>query len=375
MAKQPRPKPLDFLRDGVGSSGRGDLNRVKELLAEMPQWLNRAGSHGRTMLWEAAHRGKSEVVQYLAEQGADIDCFGCHYTPHFVEISAYCVARHHQRDAVADYLLSKGAKVDIHTAAYLCDLDGVKRFLAEDPSLLNVGHPQHGYEKGYCPVEQSSWATPLVYAARGGNHEVVRYLVDQGADVERISRELFIASNSFSLKKYFLENGANPAKFGETTNPAAIKLLEQYGIVQDMNARDKMGWPPIVYASRGDNGEHPEEIERLVKLGANIEATNSRGRTALHTAAKAGFTKTMEALLRHGANPNAVDDGGETPLFAAIHSSIKKTDRKIEAVRMLLAHDVDTQHRNAKERTALDLAEASGRDGSNEIAELIRRAQ
>lgn len=54
------------------------------------------------MLWEAAWRGKLEMVKYLAERGADIDARGTHYTPYFVEVSCYCIVRHRGRgfDAV-----------------------------------------------------------------------------------------------------------------------------------------------------------------------------------------------------------------------------------------------------------------------------------
>ena len=61
------------------------------------------------MLWEAAWRGKLEMVKYLAERGADIDARGTHYTPYFVEVSCYCVARHRGHGGVARLLLKRGA--------------------------------------------------------------------------------------------------------------------------------------------------------------------------------------------------------------------------------------------------------------------------
>ena len=62
------------------------------------------------MLWEAAHRGKLAMVEYLAARGADINGCGTHYTPYFVEVSCYCIARYKKRDDVADFLLARGAK-------------------------------------------------------------------------------------------------------------------------------------------------------------------------------------------------------------------------------------------------------------------------
>ena len=108
-------KTSDFLKIGVAAAARGDLDAVKAILKAKPNWLHRIGSHGRTMLWEASHRGRLEMVKYLVRRKADIDACGSHYTPYFVEVSCYCIARFKAHQDVADFLLAKGAKLDIHT--------------------------------------------------------------------------------------------------------------------------------------------------------------------------------------------------------------------------------------------------------------------
>ena len=129
-------KSSDFLKIGVAAAGRGDLDTVSAVLAEKPEWLRRIGSHGRTMLWEAAYRGRGAMVDYLADRGADIDARGCHFTPLLVEVSPYCAARVKKHDAVAQGLLARGAKVDVRTAAYLGDVASVRDSLAADPDLV-----------------------------------------------------------------------------------------------------------------------------------------------------------------------------------------------------------------------------------------------
>ena len=64
-------KASDFLKIGVAAAARGDVEAVRAILDEWPRWLTRVGPHGRTMLWEASHRGKLGVVEYLVERGAD----------------------------------------------------------------------------------------------------------------------------------------------------------------------------------------------------------------------------------------------------------------------------------------------------------------
>ena len=101
----------DFLKIGVAAAGRGDLETLEAVLSERPQWILRVGSHGRTMLWEAAYRGSHEVVEYLLDRGADIEARGCHFTPLLVEISPYCAARVKKHERVASTLLDRGCQI------------------------------------------------------------------------------------------------------------------------------------------------------------------------------------------------------------------------------------------------------------------------
>ena len=81
-------KASDFLKIGVAAAARGDIEAVREILKSRPKWIHRVGSHGRTMLWEAAHKGRLEMVRYLVRRKADINACGTHYTPYFVEVSS-----------------------------------------------------------------------------------------------------------------------------------------------------------------------------------------------------------------------------------------------------------------------------------------------
>ena len=130
-----RGNASDFLKIAVAAAGRGDLDTAAAVLAEKPDWLRRVGSHGRTMLWEAAFRGRVEMVEYLAERGADIDASGCHFTPLLVEISPYCAARLKNHPTVAGNLRGRGAKLDIYTAAYLGEPGKVRDYLQDRPEL------------------------------------------------------------------------------------------------------------------------------------------------------------------------------------------------------------------------------------------------
>ena len=151
-----------------------------------------------------------------------------------------------------------------------------------------------------------------------------------------------------------------------------LELLKSYGVMlADINASNKMGWPLLVYTSRGDKGEHPEEVQRLLNLGANVDVRNYKGKTALHCATKVGFVRVIEVLLKNRADVNATDKNGETPLFDAIRSTIKKVEKKVEVTSLLLSNGALANHENHKGETPLKLAQRSRRQEASEILRVL----
>ncbi len=376
-------KRSDHLKIGVAAAGRGDLETVREIARVKPEWIRRVASHGRTMLWEAAWRGKLEVVKFLAEVGADVNAHGCHYTPHRIEISPVCAARLARRTETAEWLLKNSAVYDVYAAAYLGDLPALNRLLDEDPSQIEAGNPQaeiaaDAVEEDGSPMlapAPAPWATPLMYAVCGQQLEAVHLLIERGADAVQHSKTLMgDVREHVDIARALIEAGANPhdAPTPISAQDGVGKLLAEYGVQPDPNKPVHWGWPPIVYYSRGDKGENPQRILELIAAGADVNARNRKGKTALHAAAKAGFSKTMAALLEHGADINARDNADETPLFDAVRSTIRKTDKKIAAVETLLASGADASAVNKRGETPLAVAQRSRREGADKIVRLLR---
>ena len=372
----------DFLKIVVAAAGRGDLETVRELVDDNPAWIHTVGSHGRTMLWEAAYRGRLEIVQFLLERGANINLPGCYHIQHRVEITPYCVARYEGRDLVADYLLQQGATIDIHTAAYLGDYDTVRLHLDEDPGLVNRGYLQavmlpsggpHTFEH-----REAAWATPLCYAIRSKDPAIVELLISRGAAIKPYSERFldYAASDErVEIARLLIENGADLSKAPRILDDGSeiSKLLKDYGVPhKDINAMGTGGWPPLVYACRGDNREHPEEVQRLLDLGADIDVRNYKGKTALHYAAKAGFLKVINLLIDKGATVDATDQDGETPLFEAIRSTIKDGEKQRVAIEALLVKGANPNLKNRKGLTPLQVARRMRRAEKEKVVALLQ---
>ena len=79
----------------------------------------------------------------------------------------------------------------------------------------------------------------------------------------------------------------------------------------------------------------------MIARGADVNARNYKGQTALHCAARAGFVEIVSLLIDHGAEVDLRDDKGQTPLMAALRSRIKNKDKLREVVRVLTEADAD----------------------------------
>ncbi len=358
----------DHLKLGVGSAGRGDLEAVAHLLSLKPGWLSRRGSHGRSMIWEAAYRGRLEVVRYLVKAGADIHAYGGHYTPmRGLELSPHGAALFKRHAAVVEELVERGAEYEIHTAAYIGDLDRVRELVEMNPELLEAAAPLH-------PAEQHfPSATPLCYALAWQHMPVILYLLERGAVVEPHSGDfLDRAAENVALLQLLLDHGADPGALEAplSTDPEVVAFYARHGKQADPNETDD-GWPALVYIVRGDRGGNPDEVRELLEQGADVHIRNYKGKTALHVGAKAGFVPALEILLEHGADPNAADPTGETPLHEVVRSTIKRVERRVGVVELLLAHGADPTIENQSGESPLDLARRSRRDDTSRLADLL----
>jgi uncharacterized protein len=152
--------------------------------------------------------------------------------------------------------------------------------------------------------------------------------------------------------------GQNLVTAARAGDIAAVKSLLASGA--DVDAQDGEGSTALMFAAmRGDS----KMVEALLAAGANPNLKDANGETALLLGAARGV-EIVRALLSEGANPNLADGEGQTALLVA-------AENQPESVRLLIESGADVNHLDDFGVGALTIAEASG---STEIVALLRAA-
>ena len=234
-------------------------------------------------------------------------------------------------------------------------------------------------------AKNTSGSTALIWSVT--DPKKVRLLLDHGADVNVAARSgrtaLIIASfanPSAEVVRMLLAKGANvsvmdqrkvtpmnAATFGNDT--ATVRLLLDASA--DINTADTfIGLTPLINASGNRN---LEAVKLLLAKGANVNAVSKTqdlpriqtgivefgGWTPLLMAVPFGPPEIVRTLMDAGAKVNVQDYRGFTPLMLAASNDRANP----ETVRLLLAHNADTQPRTRSGETASEWAAKYGDAG------------
>mmetsp|Transcript_6030 Transcript_6030/g.14648 ORF Transcript_6030/g.14648 Transcript_6030/m.14648 type:complete len:1256 (-) Transcript_6030:644-4411(-) len=176
-------------------------------------------------------------------------------------------------------------------------------------------------------VKCNSRETLLGVASRRGQLEVVRLLLEKGAD-----------PNTF-------EQGHSPLVNAVDKNHMhVVEELLSSGAAVDQSSSD--GMTALLTAANQGN---EKMVQFLCKQGADLEAEDSQGHTPLLLAAKAGAFEAIQILINAGANPLAKNNEGQCALTLCLEAeSLRLNDTCSKAI---------SEPRGCREQMAVFLAE------------------
>ena len=162
--------------------------------------------------------------------------------------------------------------------------------------------------------------TILMTAARTGNADVVRMLLDRGGEdvnAARIQRRRN-RPDVGCLGKSSGRREASSSNTAQTSAPVSTKMnydQDRFGLEGVITVLPHGYWTPLMYAARQGSSA---AARVLAESGASLDLTHPDGTSALILAIINSHFDTAALLLAKGADPNLADSTGMTPLYATV---------------------------------------------------------
>ena len=185
----------------------------------------------------------------------------------------------------------------IHDAAANGDLDAVKKIVEQNPRLVNQD-------------DEHEWR-PIFHAGLRRRYDVVKYLIDNGADLA--------AHDGYAIHYA-----------GEVPdNKEVVALIIAYGGLDAHAEPSSETARQFIYAVFLANVQRVNAMLR--DNPALVQERYARGDTALHHATRNGDLGIVEQLVGSGADVDVTSDHGHFPLYcAAGHGHVETTRYLVE---------------------------------------------
>ncbi len=314
-----------LLQHGASVDARSDVRtEVVKTTPEPwnPEYVTEIPQGGYTPLLFAARVGDLASARLLVAAGADVNDRAPYGT------SATVVAAHSGHAPVAAFLLEQGADPNAGSAGYTALHAAI---LHKDASLVRA-LLDHGADpdtpvRSSTPVRRDavdfhlhpSWvgATPFWLAARFNAPDIMRLLLDRGADPLAAHHPIYWpGSLSVRDERVQTEEGATTALMAAAGLGGRDPLFSV-----DRLARIAESAPVQSTRRAPDPVLRERTMLRAVTVaagqGIDVNAANAAGNTALHAAAGRGYDSVVEYLIAQGARISVKNADGRTPLALA----------------------------------------------------------
>jgi len=293
----------------IEAAERGEVRTLKRLLSanETPELRD---ADGRTPLMLAAAGGHDEAVQLLLDHGAQTmvtDNNGRTALMHAATAGRKSVVgsigapdgslalRDNDGQSASDLAFASG-KCSLGTALFVGSASSAVQAAILETCGAEEMQTLKEKELVFAAMDDRG-RSPVWYAARAGNAEVVSFLIEEGFET------------------------------------------------------DAAGLSPLLIAI---NGAHENVASILIAAGADIDTETSSGNTALMIAATRGLSSVVERLVQKGAKLDHRNRDGYSALMLAAEYG------RSDLAKLLIRHGADTGLRNVKRERAADIAKAAG---------------
>ncbi|MCG5530652.1 ankyrin repeat domain-containing protein [Halorhodospira halochloris] len=242
-----------------------------------------------------------------------------------------------------------------------------------------------GWGLGLLLASSAALANPqeeLVHAAIDGGPDDIAAAVENGADVNEPHEggwtALMIAAelNDADVVKKLIDEGADVSVQREASGFSALMIAAEHNdaeVVQalldagaDTEMRDNEDWTALMLAAAWND---PEVVEVLLDGGADIDARSDGGGTALIFAARNNNAAMVEALIEGGADVNARNEWGFTSLMAASYAN------EPGVVSSLIEAGADPTLTDRHDQTAADWGRRNSRVHDTQVYYAMRDAE
>ena len=268
------------------------FDEVRRMLADDPAAVHARGGDGHTPLHEAR---SIEMADLLLRHGADIDARD---VDHESTPAQYMIR---DRQAIARFLVDRGAATDILLTAALGDRERTAAILEANPEAIRT------------TVSNTSF--PMRDPRAGGT--IYNWTLDSDKSPHEVARDF----GHHELSGFLLSRSPLDVKLAVACELGDERLVDEI-LAADPRAAASLlpaDYRKLAAAARNNK---TDSVRLMLKAGWPVGARGPENATALHWAAFHGNTAMVRALLDRGADPSVTEDThGGTPLDWAEHGS------------------------------------------------------